>query len=285
MDLRAHLDKIISDAEAGERSPHRALILPRLRPYLPDRHTVRVLAAGLAVIARAALRPTRQGLRAAFTWTKEEPESKDEKPSSDGTKETKGAKKEPAKKGPSLADLAEQAAGGLLILAIAAAILTGIIAAVGPHIAPYLPAAAVAGTVVLIAAAFIVAPDVPRKTKKKAAPKQAEPVKSPAAPPLDPNYVAALVRETAARGGWQGAHLADLLTVLPGRSKNDLLAALAAAGIPVTEQLKIRPRKGRQSNRQGVRVDSLPAGLGEVASWPNPDPSPEPTPVTVYGAG
>jgi hypothetical protein len=100
---------------------------------------------------------------------------------------------------------------------------------------------------------------------------QGEGITVPASlPPLDVHIVARLVREIAAEHGWQGAHLDDLLARLPGRSKTELCATLTQAGIAVAEQLKLRLPGGVQRNRQGVRLDSLPAGLGEARPHPVP---------------
>jgi hypothetical protein len=106
----------------------------------------------------------------------------------------------------------------------------------------------------------------------------------PPLPPLDVHTVARLVREIADEGGWQGAHLDDLLTRLPGRSKNELCATLTQAGIAVTEQLKLRLPGGVQRNRQGVRLDSLPAGLGEGSSAPAAGLRVVPPPAAAEGA-
>jgi hypothetical protein len=94
---------------------------------------------------------------------------------------------------------------------------------------------------------------------------------TPSPPPLHVAHVARLVREIAAAGGHQGAHLDDVLAMLPGHTKPELIAVLDGAGIEVADQLKIRLPGGRQRNRQGVRLSALPPGLGET---------PPPPPVT-----
>lgn len=84
----------------------------------------------------------------------------------------------------------------------------------------------------------------------------------PSPPPLDAATVARAVRQLAAAGGWQGAHLADVAAHL-GHPAEEILDVLHAAGIEVAEQLKIRLPGRRQRNRQGVRVSALPPGLEE----------------------
>jgi hypothetical protein len=85
---------------------------------------------------------------------------------------------------------------------------------------------------------------------------------------------------------WGGAHLSDI----GGRldvSREQLLDALTAAGIEVSEQLKLRLPDGRQRNRQGVRLTALPAAPEGPAAGPGEhpvEPLPAPAPAPLQGA-
>lgn len=92
----------------------------------------------------------------------------------------------------------------------------------------------------------------------------------PGLPPLEAELVARMVRETAADHGWLGVHLDTLLTRLPGRSKKELTDCLAAAAIQVHPGFKLSFPNGPSRNRQGVRVDALPPGLGQAPPAPAP---------------
>lgn len=295
MNVRTLLDKIITDAEAGERAPGRALARPRLRPYLPDRHALKRLIAGLAVLTRALFGLLRKALKAASARETKKPQAKTEKVGP-GTKDAPGVGKgKQAEKKPApwdgLADWGERAAIGALGVLIAGAALGGAVAAVGAKLAPYLPVAAGVALAGLLIAAWIVAPDP--DAKKRTAPGGK---KETAEPVLDAAAVAYQVRRIATAGGWKGAHLDDLLAHLPGRSRAELLDTLTKARIPVEEQLKLTLTGGRQRNRQGVRLSALPAGLGEAPQPPPQTPPqrpaqlvaehlPESGRVTVHGGG
>lgn len=113
--------------------------------------------------------------------------------------------------------------------------------------------------------------------------------------PLDAWTVARTVWQIATAGGWQGAHLDDVLAHLPGRSRAELLQVLADAEIPVAQQLKLTLPGGRQRNRQGVRLSALPGAWGEAPPAPAPappagpaeappEPAPRPPHLTVHEA-
>ena len=271
---RTLLDKIIEDAEPGEPAPFRALTRPRLRPYLWDAHTLRVLAAGLGVITRAALRLTGRGLRAAFTRPPEKPPAKTEKPSSEEGKDAKVAKKEsPKKTGPTLADSAEQAAIGILVFVVAGIVLAGALAAVGPRVAPYLPAATLAGLVVLVIAAFMVAPEVPRKSTKHAEPEQPDGLPdAPGDTPEGRRLVFLWWLEKTTRGE-AGIHLDQMHLRLtqwePGRDipRHYLRPLLEHYGIPVQRTLRVGPVSGRT----GVSREAIEAALRAPSETPPPE--------------
>jgi hypothetical protein len=162
-----------------------------------------------------------------------------------------------------------------------------------PLAAPFVVPIGWSAATVWVLAAWAVAP-APAPRKKiisdggvAAPPEPAE--------PLDAWTVARVIHQIAAANGWLGAHLDDVLAHLPGRSKTELLTVLADAQIPVAEQLKLTLPGGRQRNRQGVRLSTLPPGLGEAPPAPAPGlPQPAPThppespprapQVTVHGA-
>lgn len=259
----------------------------------------RDVPAGFGVLVKAAARLVRNGVRVAWGVTAPKPQpaakpvekapEKAADPSKINKEKAVGEKTTP--KGPTAVDQLERAAIGALCALVALTALGGTVAAFGARMAPYLPAAAAAGMPALLIAAWAVAPE---KSKKKTPQSSRQDAAVP--PPVDAATVAALVRQIAAAGGWQGVHLDDLLAHLPGRSKTELLDALAGAGIPVAEQLKLTLPGGRQRNRQGVRVSALPQGLGEdppaVAQTPAQRPAqlvpqhlPDPAKVTVHGGG
>jgi hypothetical protein len=76
--------------------------------------------------------------------------------------------------------------------------------------------------------------------------------------------VVVLVHQVAARHGHQGAHLDDLIATgqLADWDKTELRSALDAWGVPVAE-FKLR-FEGRQRVRMGVRLRDLPALPGEA---------------------
>jgi hypothetical protein len=119
---------------------------------------------------------------------------------------------------------------------------------------PYLGWIAGGVTAAWIVAALLVAPQaLPARGN-------VEEPESPA-PPRPAQVLAQFVKTVAAKHGQRGVHLDDLLPHLPGIDRQGLLAALREAGIPVKEQLKLRTPNGKQRNRQGIRVDDIPADL------------------------
>lgn len=267
---RNFLDKIITDAEpAGEKSPLPTLARPRLAPYMWDaglaRGVCRACWQGSGVLAKLILRSLWRGISAA-----------------------RGA----AWRGKTRADRWESLGIAALAGTVGAVVVVIVGGAVVYVAAPYAGPIGIAAGVAWLIAAGIVAPATTAAPVERAE----EPGEQPAQPPLDAAMVAELVRRIAAAGGWQGAHLDDLLANLPGRSRGELLAVLAGAKIPVADQLKLTLPGGRQRNRQGVRLSTLPEGLGEAvpapASPPShhpaelvPDPPPRVAPVTVHGGG
>lgn len=278
MDLRTRLDKIVSDAETGEKAPHRALTLPRLRPYLWDGHTLRVLGAGLAIIAGGALRIVGKGLRAAFAGPAEKPAPKEEKPSS----EAKGAKQP---KGPSLADTAERLAVGAFGLLIAGVVAVVVILAVGPRLRPYVPALFAVGVLVLIIAAFVVAPDVPRKPKRAAEaelpddlPDDAEDDPQDAPEGRRLAFLRWLEKETR---GASGIHLDQMharLTKLgasSGLPRHHLRPLLDHYQVPVQRTLRVGTVAGRsgvtrQAIEEAVRAATAAPPLGAEGDLESP---------------
>jgi hypothetical protein len=267
MDWRPRLDKIISDAEAGERTPLRQY-LPRLRPYLWDAHTFRVLGAGLAVIAHGTLRLVGRGLGAAFADHAEKPAAKKEKPTPQGTgnagpKKAKSAKKPAVKKAPSLADQVERLAVGALSLLIAGVVAVTAAGAVTHRVARYLPAAVGVGIVVLLVAAFIVAPDVPRKPKKTAETEPAEDLPDdseddPQDTPEGRRLAFLLWLEKTTRGT-PGIHLDQMHRQLleeefgRGFPRHYLRPLLDQYQIPVQRTLRVGPVAGRSGvTRQAI---------------------------------
>lgn len=259
------------------------------------RIAARDLPAGFGILIKGGARLLAKAVRTGWAATApkpppaEKPAEKGADPSKINKEKAVGEKTTP--KGPTAIDQLERAAIGALCALVALTTLGGTIAALGSRMAPYLPAAAAAGMPALLIAAWAVAPEKPKKKTPQSSKQDAAVLA-----PVDAATVAALVRQIAAAGGWQGVHLDDLLAHLPGRSKTELLDALAGAGIPVAEQLKLTLPGGRQRNRQGVRVSALPQGLGEdppaAAQAPGQRPAqlvpqhlPDPTKVTVHGGG
>ncbi|WNI19191.1 hypothetical protein [Actinacidiphila sp. ITFR-21] len=265
---RALLDKAMEDAET-QRAPGRAITRPQLRPYLPDRRAATALMAGSGVLCRCIGRGVLRAWR--LTWAE-------------------------AMSGENRADRAESAGIALLAMVVTAVptILAGraLLHLAAPY-ALWIWWSAAAGWTV---AALAVAP--PRQAPEHPATimKDDTPGEQPAQPPLDAATVTALVRQIATANRWQGAHLDDLLAHLPGRSRTELLAVLAAAGIPVADQLKLRLPGGGQRNRQGVRLSALPEGPEKAPPAPATTPAepapehparplPDRPPVTVHGGG
>lgn len=149
--------KIVADAEIVGEQPHRALALPRLRPYLGDKRTIRQLRAGFAVLIRGLLRLLRKGLRAAFKGQAKPPPAEAGKPAT-GEETTPGKGKKEAPKATPVMDWLEQAAIGLLAVVVAAAVAVGGATAIGSRLLPYLPI--ITGITIpgLLIAAWMVAP-------------------------------------------------------------------------------------------------------------------------------
>lgn len=239
-------DVTITELDAGERAEESAGpgLLRQLRPYLPDRHAASSLCSGSSEIWRLA-----------WGWITE--------------KDWKTA----------LERLGCIGAGAYVAVYL------------DLHHMPFvLPAAAGAWVVTawyLSPAARTAAVDVDQDDELVDAgdedDKDQDDDEPPAAPPLDVVLVARLVREIAAERGWAGAHLDELLDRLPGRTDAELLHVLADHGIAVAPQFKVRLPGGGQKNRRGVRLGSLPAGLGEA---PQPAPAgPQSAPAPAAAAG
>ncbi|MEC3994013.1 hypothetical protein VSR01_10830 [Actinacidiphila sp. DG2A-62] len=282
------LDRLIAAGEDHQKSPQRAFRLPPLRPYLPGRAHVRRVLGGLAVLAKMAGTASRAGLRKAIAPPEPKqakaPEKKDDEP-------------------PGLVDALERAGAAALIVVIVLAAGAGLAGALWEQVAPYARSAIGLVVIALLAAAWVVGPEPEvaepaGESEQPATGGDAQPDPAPlphAAEPLEGWAVVRTVRQIATANGWRGAHLDDVLARLPGRSREELLAVLAEAGIPVTEQLKLRLPGGRQRNRQGIRLTALPpapdeppAGAPPEPPLPAPDdaapePAPRPSPVTVYG--
>jgi hypothetical protein len=234
--------------------PRRAFARPPLRPYLPDLRFVQTVGEGLCVICRGAWAGARRGARLVL-----------------GEAPTKGASRD------ELADKAERVGRGVLVVVIAVGAVSGVAATVHVSVLPYLPWALGVGVLGMIGAACVVAP--PSASRGKIVSDGGEAASPAPEPDMEPLTVAAVahaVRTVAVPRGWLGAHLDDVLAHLPGHSREALLDVLAQAGIPVAEQLKITLPGGRQRNRQGVRLNTLPGGLGEAPPAPAPGP---PTPA------
>lgn len=294
MGARAVLDKLV---EAGEQqvgpAPRRAVALPPLRPYLPSRRHLRRIVGGLVVLVRMVPKAARTGLALATAppKTKQDRGKAETPPAAQGSARKDGQK-------PSAADTLDRAGAAVLASVIAAAAVVGVVHTLWSQVRPYASVVGAVTTAAVLTAAWIVGPNAGEQSAEDPAvggEATPEPASLPQAPPLDAETIAATVRRIAAPRGWKGAHLDDVLAHLPGRSREELLAALAEAGIPVTEQLKLTLPGGRQRNRQGVRLSALPAapaGPGQPAVPGPPEPPAEAAPepalpaatVTVYGA-
>lgn len=294
MGARSLLNRLIAAGEDHQKAPQRAVRLPSLRPFLPRRHHLRRTLRGLPVLAAMAWRAGRTGLRMATAppKPKQQPKATEEKP-----QPTKGGEKKDDQKS-AAADALERAGAALLVVVIACTAAVGAAGPLWAQVQPYARTAVGVATVALLTAAWIVGPKEPGEPEPPAAGGEAEPDPAPLpqdAEPLDIDLVAAAVRQLASPQGWKGAHLDDVLALLPGRSRAELLEVLAEAGIPVTEQLKLTLPGGRQRNRQGIRLAHLPPAPEqpgpEAAPGPPPaaavevapEPAPRAAPVTVYG--
>ncbi|MGW5352192.1 hypothetical protein ACWERV_16985 [Streptomyces sp. NPDC004031] len=219
-----------------------------LIPFRGSREVGRALVAGSLVICRCAGRLARRGLTAAWAH---------------------------ATAGTTAGDRLESLGVAALSVVMGGAVVVVVSGAVLHLVAPY---AQVIGWVAMggwVIAAWAVAPPVNPEKRKIIKGGGAAAPPAPAGQetvPLDGWTVVRTVREIAAPHGWKGAHLDDILARLPGRSREELLAVLADARIPVADQLKLTLPGGRQINRQGVRVDALPPGLEEAPVWPTSTP-------------
>jgi len=292
MGARTVLDKLI---EAGEQhpgpAPQRAIGLPSLGPYLPTRRLLRRIIGGLAVLAKVVWKAGGTGLR----WVAEPP--KPDKPQSKEGEKPKGHKEEKKDDKAAALDALESAGAAVLAVVIGLAAAAGVASTLWMQIAPYARTAGGVAVVLLLTTAWIVGPKEPKagEPDPSAAGGEAQPEPAPIpqdAEPLTADTVAAAVRQLATPRGWKGAHLDDVLALLPGRSREELLEVLATASIPVAEQLKLTLPGGRQRNRQGVRLAHLPQPPAEPAVEAPPEApveaAPEPAPpaacLTVYGA-
>lgn len=251
----------------------RAFARPNLRPYLPDLRFVRTVGAGLCVICRGVVAAAQRGGRLVLGDPVKGASTRDE-----------------------LADAVERVGMGVFVVLIAVTSLSGVVMATDFNVLPYLPWVVGVGTLALVGAACVVAPSgTPRRKIVSSGGVAPDAPPAEQETPLDAATVARTVRQLAAAGGWQGAHLDDVLAHLPGRSRTELLTVLADARIEVAQQLKLTLPGGRQRNRQGVRIAALPPGLGEAppppattpsqpAPTPPPEASPRPPHLTVHGA-
>lgn len=261
----------------------RAFGRPSLGPYLPGRPHLRRVLRGAVILARRAWRSGRAALRRAST-----PPQQGEKPSAfDGL---------------------ERAGVATLIVLVTGAAGAGAVRSGWPVLHPYAPVLSSVAAVALLTAAWVAGPETPDEPGEDAGEKspvtpkpaagggaaQAHVAPLPQPEPLTVDQVAAVVRQLATPHGWKGAHLDDVLAHLPGRSRTELLQVLADARIPVTEQLKLMLPGGKQRNRQGIRLDTLPAAPEQAPAAPAttpPQPAaeapPEPLPrvphLTVHG--
>lgn len=290
------LDRLVAAGEDHQPSPRPAFGMPSLRAYLPGPRHVRRVLGGLLVLAKMAGTASRAGLRKAIAppQPKKKQAKTPEKPKS--TKASEKKDDEP----PGLVDALERAAAAALIVVIAVAAAAGVVSALWSQIAPYARTAGGIAAVVVLTAAWIVGPKEPQAPgePEPAAGGEAEPNPAPLpqdVAPLHLDPVAAAVRQLATPRGWKGAHLDDVLALLPGRSRTELLEVLAEAGIPVEEQLKLTLPGGRKRNRQGIRLTTLPPAPDQPANEAPPEPplaaaveaAPEPAPpadpLTVFG--
>lgn len=276
MDVRTLLDKIISDAELGEKAPGRALRWPLLRPYLPDRHALTRLAAGSRVLCGYALRGLRRAVVAVFTEDAKKPPTKAEKPGT-GEKDTskkrkKAEKKAPPAKATPKADWLERAAIGLFGSLVGGIVLVTALAAVGPHVRPYLPIAT--GVVVLawVAAAWIVAPE---PAPKKATPSAEEPSSQDT---TERDRRSLLHMLDAATAGRNGVHLGELhrwLIAHPtfqGLQRHHVGPLLEDFAVPYQRTLSVDGIEGRSGVRR-ADVDALLLALPQERQAPPSQPS------------
>jgi hypothetical protein len=294
------LDRLIAAGEDHEKAPHRAVALPSLRPYLPGRRHLRRVLSGLAVLVRMAWTAVRAGLRKAMAPA--DPKAKKKQAKAAEKAKTSGkASEEKNDQQHGFLDALERAGAAVLGVVIGVAGAGAVFSALWAQVAPYARTAVGVVMAVLLTAAWIVGPKEPKtpgESELPAAGGEAEPDPAPlprdAEPLSAPRSSAPSVSWPRPRG-WKGAHLDDVLALLPGRSRTELLEVLAEAEIPVTEQLKLTLPGGRQRNRQGIRLAHLPAAPDQRAAETPPGPpspaaaevAPEPVPpaapLTVYG--
>lgn len=298
MAARTLLDRLIEAGQDHRKSPQHAVALPSLRPYLPGRRHLRRVLSGLAVLVRMAWTAVRAGLRKAMAPP--DPKAK-KKPAKAAETATSAKASEENDQQHGFLDALERAGAAVLGVVIGVAGGGAVFSTLWAQIAPYARTAAGVAMAVLLTAAWIVGPKAPKtagESEPPAAGGEAEPGPAPLpqdAEPLHLDPVAAAVRQLASPQGWKGAHLDDVLALLPGRSRAELLEVLAEARIPVEEQLKLTLPGGKQRNRQGIRLTALPAAPDQPAAEAPPGPpppapaevAPEPAPpaapVTVYG--
>lgn len=272
MGARTLLDKIIQDAETGERSPRRALARPRLRPYLPGKTTLRTLAAGSKVLCGYALKGLRRAVVAVFTEQAQKPAVKEEKHSPEDGKGVAGKEKDAEKKTPTAkatpkADWLERAAIGLLGTLVGAIVIGTAVATVGPQLQPYLPIAASVATLGWVIAAWIVAPEKPRKK-----PKKSTPAEEPRHPPVEPlpdtpegRQLAFLRWLEKTTRGVAGIHLDQMHRQLAEQDfgkdfpRHYLRPLLDHYGIAVQRTLRVGPVAGRTGVTRQAVVDALTA--------------------------
>lgn len=261
---RTLLDKIIQDAEAGERAPFRALARPRLRPYLPGKTALKTLAAGLLVLTQRLASVLGKALRAAFREAPQKPPAKEEKAAAEAKEKTPSPKKTP------VADWLEQAAVGLLCLLVAGVIAVTVVAAAGPHLLPYLPIITSGGLLALLIAAWVVAPEpAPKKDAREA---RDGPAGLPPDTPEGRRFAFLCWLEKTTRGE-AGIHLDQMhrqLTQLePAQAfpRHYLRPLLEHYGIPVQRTLRVGPVSGRT----GVSRQAIEVLLAEAAVTPPPE--------------
>lgn len=278
MGIRTVLDKLVAMGEEDTSpAPRRALALPSLREYVPHGGHMRRIARGLVVLIRMAWKAIRTAVRRATA--KPQPKGKTVgKPPAKGEQGRAAADHKTA-----AIDAVERVGAAVLTILVALAASAGIAQMVWSQIEPYARTVAGVTVVGLLAAAWAVGPKAAAQDDPAGDPQRHDaggeapataPLPQPAAP-LDVAAIAHVVRQLAAPHGWLGAHLDDVLAHLPGRSRTELLAVLAAAGIPVENQLKIRLPGGRQRNRQGIRLSHLPAAPDQPPVPAAPEAAPE----------
>lgn len=275
MDVRTILDKIISDAETGERAPGHALRWPRLHPYLPDRHAPTRLAAGSRVLCGYALRGLRRAVIAVFTEDAKKPPTKAEKPST-GEKDTSKKRKKAEKKAPPAtatpkADWLERAAIGLFGSLVGGIVLVTALATVGPRLHPYVPVITGTGVLGLLVAAWIAAPEPAAKKAQSAAEEAPEedPAGDPLGTPEGRRLAFLLWLEKTTRGG-SGIHLDQMHHQLTQQEATKRLARhhlrplLDHYRIPVERTLRV----GTVAGRSGVKREAVLAALRDAETPP-----------------